>query len=404
MTPHIVKIDQVEVGVNSPSRIMGVINLSPESFYSRSVVTSKEQIHKAVKRMENDGVDIIDVGGASTAPESVYGTQKVSEKDELQRVKDGLDIILDSASVPVSIDTTSSKIAEFALDSGAALVNDISGLRADSKMAKVVAERDIPVVLMSLCEKPCAIIQQSLNALSESLELAHAAGIANERIIVDPGIGFGKPREADFELIRHLKRFTMWGHPVLVGVSRKAFIGDLLAQTNPNDRLTGTIGVTSIVVARGASIIRTHDIMEARQAASVGEKLRNWTRETEHDIDLLGIIDERTAEIVIEQIGTGADIRRALSRKAVTLSLLLQNIKTPAALIIKQEILALGGDAAYHRDVIDSGVERTDVLVMATPLQLERLTGKLLRMDYFGLRKVGRAIRSLIEKREKKLG
>ncbi|MFW9802907.1 MAG: dihydropteroate synthase, partial [Candidatus Thorarchaeota archaeon] len=294
--------------------------------------------------------------------------------------------------------------AEFALDSGAALVNDISGLRADSKMAKVVAERDIPVVLMSLCEKPCAIIQQSLNALSESLELAHAAGIANERIIVDPGIGFGKPREADFELIRHLKRFTMWGHPVLVGVSRKAFIGDLLAQTNPNDRLTGTIGVTSIVVARGASIIRTHDIMEARQAASVGEKLRNWTRETEHDIDLLGIIDERTAEIVIEQIGTGADIRRALSRKAVTLSLLLQNIKTPAALIIKQEILALGGDAAYHRDVIDSGVERTDVLVMATPLQLERLTGKLLRMDYFGLRKVGRAIRSLIEKREKKLG
>ncbi|MFX0055846.1 MAG: dihydropteroate synthase [Promethearchaeota archaeon] len=404
MTPHIVKIDQIEVGVNSPSRIMGVINLSPESFYSRSIVTSKEQIHKTVKRMEKDGADIIDVGGASTAPESVYGTQKVSVKDELQRVKDSLESILDIASVPVSIDTTSSKIAEFALDSGAALVNDISGLRADSKMATVVAERDVPVVLMSLCEKPCGTIQQSLRALSESLELAHAAGIANERIIVDPGIGFGKPPEADFELIRHLKRFTMWGHPVLVGVSRKAFIGDLLAQTDPNDRLTGTIGVTSVVVARGASIIRTHDIMEARQAASVGEKLRNWTRETERDVDLLGIIDERSAEIVIEQIGTGADIRRALSRKAVTLSLLLQNVKTPAALIIKQEILALGGDAAYHNDVIDSGVERTSVLVMGTPLQLERLTGKLLRMDYFGLPKVGRAIRNLIVKREKELG
>ena len=404
MTPYIVKIDRLEVGVNSTARVMGVMNLSSESFYSDSIVTSKEEILKAIKRMEKDGVDIIDVGGASTAPESVYGTQRVSAKEELARVKESLEEILDCASVPVSIDTTSSKVAEFALDSGVSLVNDISGLRADPKMATLVAKRDIPVVLMSLCEKPCNTIQQSLCALSESLKLAHAAGIADERIIVDPGIGFGKPPETDFELIRHLKRFTMWGYPVLVGVSRKAFIGDLLGQTDPNDRLTGTIGATSIAVARGASIIRAHDVIEARQAASVGEKLRIWTRETENDIDLLGTIDERAAEIVIERIGTGADIRRSLSRKAVTLSLLLKNIKTPAALIIKQEILALGGDAAYHTDVIDSGVERTGVLVMGTPLQLERLTGKLLRMDYFGLSRVGMAIRNLVEKREKKLG
>ncbi|MFW9886555.1 MAG: dihydropteroate synthase [Candidatus Thorarchaeota archaeon] len=404
MTPYIVKIDRLEVGINSAARVMGVINLSSESFYSSSVVTSKEEIPKTVKRMENDGADMIDVGGASTAPESVYGTQKVSVKEELERVKDGLEEVLDSASVPVSIDTTSSKVAEFALDSGASLVNDISGFQADSKMATLVAKRDIPVVLMSLCETPCNTIQQSLRALSKSLKLAHGAGIANERIIVDPGIGFGKPPETDFELIRHLKRFTMWGYPVLVGISRKAFIGDLLGQTDPKDRLTGTIGTTSVAVVRGASIIRAHDVMEAKQAASVGEKLRNWTRETERDIDLLGIIDERAAEIVIEQIGTGADIRRALSRKAVTLSLLLKNIKTPAALIIKQEILALGGDAAYHADVIDSGVDRTGILVMGTPPQLERLIGKLLRMDYFGLPRVGRAIRNLMEKREKKLG
>ncbi|MFX1440505.1 MAG: dihydropteroate synthase [Promethearchaeota archaeon] len=404
MTPYTVKIDRLEVGINSTARVMGVINLSSESFYSGSVVTSKEEIPKTVKLMENDGADMIDVGGASTAPESVYGTQKVSAKEELERVRDSLDEVVDSASVPVSIDTTSSKVAEFALDSGASLVNDISGLRADSKMATLVAKRDVPVVLMSLCEEPCNTIKQSLRALSESLKLAHGVGIANERIIVDPGIGFGKPLETDFELVRHLKRFTMWGHPVLVGVSRKAFIGDLLGQTDPKDRLTGTIGATSVAVARGASIIRAHDVMEAKQAASVGEKLRNWTRETERDIDLLGIIDERAAEIAIEQIGTGVDIRRALSRKAVTLSLLLKNIKTPAALIIKQEILALGGDAAYHADVIDSGVDRTGILVMGTPLQLERLTGKLLRMDYFGLPKVGKAIRNLMEKREKNLG
>jgi dihydropteroate synthase len=383
---------------------MGVINLSSESFYSGSVVTSKEQGHKTVKQMEKDGVDIIDVGGASTAPESVYDTQKVSDKEELQRVKEGLEGILDSANVPVSIDTTSSKVAEFALDSGAVLVNDVSGLQADPKMAAVVADREVPVVLMSLCKKPCNTIQQSLNALNESLKVAHAAGIANEQIIIDPGIGFGKPPEVDFALIRYLNRFTMWGHPVLVGVSRKAFIGDLLEQSDPGDRLTGTIGATSIAVARGASVIRAHDVMEAKQAASVGEKLRNWTRESENDIDLLGIIDERAAQIIIERIGTGADIRHALSRKAATLSLLLKNVRTPAALIIKQEMLALGGDAAYHTDVIDSKVERTDLLVMGTPLQLERLTGKLLRMDYFRLQKMGKAIRNLIDKRERQLG
>nr|KXH71927.1 MAG: hypothetical protein AM324_16575 [Candidatus Thorarchaeota archaeon SMTZ1-83] len=136
----------------------------------------------------------------------------------------------------------------------------------------------------------------------------------------------------------------------------------------------------------------------------MGEKLRNWARETENEIESLGIIDERTAEVVIEYIGVGVDIRRGLSRKAVTLSFLLRNIKTPAALIIKQEMLTLGGDAAYHTDVIDAGVEKTDVLVMGTPLQLERFIDKLLRMDYFGLPKIGSTMRNLMDKRERLLG
>ncbi|MFW9966964.1 MAG: dihydropteroate synthase [Candidatus Thorarchaeota archaeon] len=404
MTPYTVRVDHLDIGADSPARVMGVINLSSESFYTDSVMISKEQIYETVKQMQKEGVDLIDVGGASTAPENVYGTQKVSDKEELRRLKEGLEDIIETANVPVSIDTTSSKVAKFALDSGAVLVNDVSGLRTDPEMATMVAERDVPVVLMSLCRQPCDSIQKSLKALGESLRVAHSAGITNERIIVDPGIGFGKPPEVDFDLIRYLRRFTMWGHPVLVGLSRKAFIGDLLKQPDPSDRLTGTIGATSVAVARGASVIRTHDVIEAKHAAVMGEKLRNWARETENEIESLGIIDERTAEIVIEYIGTGADIRRGLSRKAVTLSFLLRNIKTPAALIIKQEMLALGGDAAYHTDVIDSGVEKTDVLVMGTPIQLERFIDKLMRMDYFGLPKIGRTMRNLMDKREKLLG
>jgi dihydropteroate synthase len=404
MTPYTVKAGNIEIGADFPTRVMGVVNLSSESFYSESVVVDEERVSEKIQQMEKDGVDIIDVGAASTAPEGIYNTQQVSVEKELQRVKAGLEIIMQTASVPISIDTTSSIVAEFALDLGAALVNDISGLQYDSEMAELVSNRDVPVVLMSLCRKPCKSIQQSIGALAKSLNIAHTAGIAKDRIIVDPGIGFGKPPEIDFTLIRHLQRFTMWGHPVLVGVSRKAFIGDLLDQPNPSDRLTGTIAATSVVVARGASIIRAHDVIEAREAASIGDRLGNWRRKTEQDVDLLSIIDERAAEIIIEKIGTGADIKRALSRKAVTLNFLLRNIETPAALIIKQEMLALGGDAAYHTDAIDSKVKKTDVLVMGTPLQLERFIDKLLRMDYFGLPKVAGAMRNLMDKRKKRLG
>ncbi|MHA2043013.1 MAG: hypothetical protein ACW975_14260 [Candidatus Thorarchaeota archaeon] len=139
-------------------------------------------------------------------------------------------------------------------------------------------------------------------------------------------------------------------------------------------------------------------------AAAMGEALSKLPEEGKQNVDLYGILSEKEAEIVIEQIGAAADIIPALSRKAVTLSFRLRHIKTPAALIVKQEMLALGGDAAYHTDVIDSEVETTDVLVMGTPLQLERFIAKLLRMDYFGLPKVARTMRSLMDKRKKRLG
>ncbi|MHA2064342.1 MAG: dihydropteroate synthase [Candidatus Thorarchaeota archaeon] len=404
MTPHTVKVDNLEIGADTPVRIMGVINLSSESFYSGSVATKTEDIQNMVRQMEKDGANIIDVGGASSAPKSIYGTSDVSLEEELQRVKEGLSAVMEVTNVPVSIDTMSSIVAEMALDLGATLVNDISGLRRDPKMAQLVTKRGVPVVLMALCEKPCAEVQQSIAALRESISIADKAEINKERIIVDPGIGFGKPSEVDNALLRELRQFTMWGHPVLVGISRKAFIGELLSQTDPTDRLVGTIAATSLAVARGAKIVRSHDVAEAQMAAAIGEALSGHTGERDGDADLLGMLKESEAEIIIEQIGTGADIRRALARKAVTLSFLLKTIKTPAALIIKQEMLALGGDAAYHTDVIDSEIERTDVLVMGTLLQLDRFVDKMLRMDYFGLPKIGKSIQILLAKREERLG
>ncbi|MHA2141368.1 MAG: dihydropteroate synthase [Candidatus Thorarchaeota archaeon] len=404
MTPYKVKVNNLEIGADNPVRIMGVINLSSESFYSGSVATKTEDIQKMARQMEKDGANIIDVGGTSSAPKGIYGTTDVSVEEELKRVREGLSIVIEATNLPVSIDTMSSIVAETALDLGAALVNDISGLRRDSKMAQLVANRDVPIVLMALCKKPCSEIQQSVDALKESISIAEKAGIGKERIILDPGIGFGKPAEVDYALLREVHQFTMWGHPVLVGVSRKAFIGELLGQTNPEDRLVGTIAATSLAVAKGAKIVRSHDVAEARMAAKMGEALSSHTPVRDHDVELLGMLSERESEVVIEQIGTGADIRHALARKAVTLSFLLKSIKTPAALIIKQEMLALGGDAAYHTDVIDSEIERTDVLVMGTLLQLDRFVDKMLRMDYFGLPKIGRSMQILLAKREELLG
>lgn len=403
LTAHTVEIGRMELGANHPVRIMGVLNLSPESFYSGSVATTEEQIRNRIRRMEREGADIIDIGGASTAPESIYETSGVTEEQELERVGLALDVAGETTRLPLSIDTTSSIVAKKAVDLGASIVNDVSGLRNDPKMAKLVAELDVPVILMAMCKRPCDSVPKSVSALRESMEIAEGAGISSSKLILDPGIGFGKPAQTDYDLLRRLPLFTMFGHPVLVGVSRKAFIGELLGLPNPEDRLIGSAAATAIAVSRGADVVRAHDVEEARMAGLIGESLRATSRESEYDVELLNIHDEREAEIVIEGVGVESAIRKSLSKKAVTLNILLRNVRTPAALIIKQEMLALGGDAAYHRDTIDAGVDSTDVLVMGTPIQLEKLTKKLSRMTYFGLDKATKKMDKLLDLRERRL-
>jgi dihydropteroate synthase len=252
---------------------MGVINLSPESFYKGAIVETPEEFQIQLERTVSEGADIIDIGGASTAPENVYGASGVSIKEEIRRVSSALRS-LESKKTPISIDTTSSKVAEIALDLGASIVNDVSGLQADPKMARLVAERSAPVILMANCDTPCGSVQKSLDSLMTSLRIAKNNGVDPGKIILDPGIGFGKPPVVDYSILRNLDRFVMLGFPLLVSVSRKAFIGHLLEQNNPEDRLAGSIAATSIAVMNGAHMIRAHDVKEAGIAARIGEAIR----------------------------------------------------------------------------------------------------------------------------------
>lgn len=382
-------------GANHP-RIMGIVNLSPESFYQGSVVTTEEHLQNRIATMEKQGVHFIDIGGASTAPSKIYGTPRINEKEELERVRYAMENIADSTNIPISVDTTSAIVAEAALDLGAALVNDVSGLREDPRMAMLLANRDVPVIIMARCPDGCASPDFSYLALKRSITIAEGAGIPKENMILDPGIGFGKPPEVDFAILRALSKYTLFRRPLLVGVSRKAFIGHVLEEPNPENRLIGTIAATAIAAANSADIIRTHDIVETSIALKIGNALR-LVPPQEKEIEVLHLLEKFDVEQVLEQVGVGEDIRSSLASKGVMLQILLDNVSVSAALIIKQEMLALGGDAAYHYDTIDHAIESTSVLVMGTKKQLGSLVRKLRGMKYFGLDLIGTKIQTVLK-------
>ncbi len=271
MVRYTVDVDGLRIGEDYPVRLMGILNLSPESFYKGTVATDKSEIQQIIEKMEKDGADIIDVGAASTAPKNVYGTSEISEKEELNRLTMVLRNITNSTNLPISIDTVSSKVADVALDMGVAMVNDISGLRANPKMVDLVCSRDVPIVIMANCGAPCESVLSAISSLETSYTIAIKSGIGHEKILLDPGIGFGKPAEVDFEILRSLQQFTRFNQPLLVGVSRKAFIGSLLKQKDPAERLNGSLAATAIAVYNGAKVIRTHDIKETKMVVRIGE-------------------------------------------------------------------------------------------------------------------------------------
>ena len=257
----------------SRTYVMGIVNVTPDSF-SGDGVTDLEIAVAQAREMVQDGADLIDIGGESTRPETWAGPG-LSLEDELARVIPVVARVAATVGVPVSIDTYKAEVAKRAVAAGATLVNDVWGLRRDPQMAAAVAEAGVPVVLMH--NKPGGgyrdLIGEIAESLRESVELARAAGVADDRIIVDPGIGFGKTREENLEIIRRLPELRRLGFPILIGPSRKSFIGKTL-DLPAGERLEGTAAAVALSIAGGADIVRVHDIKAMVRVARMTDAIR----------------------------------------------------------------------------------------------------------------------------------
>lgn len=267
----------VEIGDAHPVRLLGVINASPESFHPGSVCTDQEALAARAREMAAAGADVIDIGAMSTAP---YLRTDIDEAEERRRMERAVRAVARAVTVPIAADTRRASVAAAALEAGARLVNDTTGLRHDPRMADVAAQAE-GVILMASEIGPTDVEPIGLvgKLLRESLTRAARAGIAAERIVVDPGIGFFRRTRVswiDFDLavLRGLAALHALGRPILIGVSRKSFIGTLTARSEPADRLWGSLAAAAVGVANGASAVRTHDVAATRDAVRVAERLR----------------------------------------------------------------------------------------------------------------------------------
>jgi dihydropteroate synthase len=271
-TMRVTRIGNHEFQWGSRTYVMGIVNVTPDSF-SGDGVTDLETAVAQAKEMEQDGADLIDVGGESTRPETWAGPG-LSLEDELARVIPVVMRVAAMIEVPVSIDTYKAEVAKRAIAAGAAMVNDVWGLLRDQQMAATVAGAGVPVVLMH--NKPGGgyrdLIGEISESLRESVELARAAGIADDRIIVDPGIGFGKTREENLEIIRRLPELRLLGFPLLIGPSRKSFIGKTL-DLPAGERLEGTAAAVALSIAGRADIVRVHDVKAMVRVARMADAI-----------------------------------------------------------------------------------------------------------------------------------
>jgi dihydropteroate synthase len=281
----VAKIGNVGIGGKNPVRIMGIINASPESFYKKSINTSKTLIKNTAKLMEDQGADFIDVGGMSTAP---YLSTAVSEKIESKRIQNAIKIIQNSTNLPISVDTCRAKVAKDVLEYGVEIINDISGLKYDKNMPDVISEYNPSLILCAYSQKPVngnhLTITKKL--LQDSINLAKKSHIPTKKIVLDPAIGFFRKTgqgsfftkiksdwlERDLFILKNLNSIKK-NYPLLVSVSNKSFIGKILEKENPNDRLFGSISAEVVSVMNGADIIRTHNVDATKDAVTIASKL-----------------------------------------------------------------------------------------------------------------------------------
>ena len=258
---------------------MGILNVTPDSFSDGGRFLAPEKALAQARQMIAEGADLLDVGGESTRP----GAPAVSLQEELDRVLPVIEGLRRETDIPVSIDTTKASVAAAAIACGANFINDISGLQFDSQMAQTAAESRSGLFLMHTRGRPgvmqqdtnySALLSEVLTFLQQAADTAIAAGVDRQSIAIDPGIGFGKDVIGNLRLLQHLDSFVNSGFPVLLGISRKSFIGQILQQESPTERLSGTLASIASGVERGASIFRVHDVRPARDAALVAWAVR----------------------------------------------------------------------------------------------------------------------------------
>lgn len=260
----------------SRPRVMGIVNCTPDSFAVKYPTT--DSAVACALRMINEGADILDIGGESSRP----GSEPVSAETETARVLPVIEAIRERSNIPLSIDTTKAVVARRALEAGADIINDISALAFDSDMAAVAAEFRCPVVLMHINGVPKTmqeaphfddVVKDVNDYFAQRIDFAMTHGIDKRGLILDIGIGFGKRRVDNLMLLQRLSEFTAFDLPLLVGASRKRFIGDITGAA-VEDRLAGSVGIAALAVAAGANIVRVHDVAETRQAALIAHAMR----------------------------------------------------------------------------------------------------------------------------------
>ena len=258
---------------------MGILNVTPDSFSDGGLFLDAETAVKRAVEMEAAGADIIDVGGESTRP----GSTGISAEEELRRILPVLEGLRGKIQIPISVDTSKAEVAEAAAKAGAEIVNDVTGLRHDRRIAEIAGRRKLGLILMHMRGTPATmqkapfardVIRDVKAGLRKSVEQAVRAGVSRAQIVIDPGIGFGKSHEQNCEIIQRLDQIAKLGFPLLVGTSRKSFLGTALKRTE-SDRMWGTAASVAGSILQGAHIVRVHDVAEMVQVARVADVIRN---------------------------------------------------------------------------------------------------------------------------------
>ncbi len=394
-------IGKIKLGDLHPVRVMGVINLSRESFYEESVAGQDAVLERALS-FAKEGAEVLDLGAVSTAP----GSPAIPEEEERKRLFPALEVALDGleGEVVISVDTQRAAVAEEALSMGASCINDVSGL-LDPEMARTVADHDASLIIMASKARPGDLLEMGdiVASLGNRLKEAAKAGVSPEKVTVDPGIGHWTPPKGpghDLAILDGLSRLRVLKRPVMAAVSRKSFIGAVLKRRNPAERLQGSLAATAIAIYNGAHLVRTHDVAASLDTIRMAEAIRG------------GPSTSRTGDIEVEVfahsghprdlcwafagIGVGEDGTRALSGKGSFRALSLRGLTSMEAIVIKQEMLARGGDAAIPMCALRCDPGDMEVLVLGTVAQVRGLV-KNLKGQPFNLPAVAGAIEEALE-------